>query len=76
VIVYFARGQGRQTMTRKKKKPNKQQREKKRAEMADFYEQAFKHGYAMGYHQGEQDTIEKANREVRKISTSQHYGGK
>lgn len=39
----------------KKKKPNKEQRERKRAENAEIYESGFSHGYSMGYNQGGAD---------------------
>ena len=36
---------------RRKKKPNKQQREARRIERADLYNEAFSHGYNIGYAQ-------------------------
>lgn len=40
---------------KRKKKPNKLQRDKARAEKADIYEQGFLHGYNMGYEQAKKE---------------------
>lgn len=41
---------------RRKKKPNKIQRDKVRTERADLYNEAFSHGYRIGYDQAIKDS--------------------
>lgn len=42
---------------RRKKKPNKAQRDKMRAHDADIFNEGFKMGYAMGLQQGKADAL-------------------
>ena len=42
---------------KRKKKPNKAQRDKIRAAKADTWKDGFNYGYHMGYEQGRRDTI-------------------
>jgi flagellar biosynthesis/type III secretory pathway protein FliH len=51
-----------------KKKPNKEQRDKIRAERADIYEQGFNHGYQMGYEEGLKKGWEQNQRNVIKFA--------
>lgn len=51
-----------------KRKPNKEQREKQKAERAEIYEQGFNHGYTMGHEQGFKDGWDQNQRNVIKFA--------
>lgn len=56
---------------KRKKKPNKQAREKARAERADLYNEAFLHGYNIGFGEGYKVAAQQGERERRKWA---HFG--
>lgn len=51
---------------KRRKKPNKQQRERMKAEKANIFNEGFTMGFNMGYEQGFKDAAEKGERECRK----------
>lgn len=51
-----------------RKKPNKAERERRRTERADLYNEAFSHGYEIGYLQAVRDVEGQAQRNILKFS--------